>query len=111
MWNVTTMIETALLVPTCGVIRLSLPLLGFSFFSPRYGAALCVSRGGERHKEIRRLRVRGDLPCRRGRAVAVDHLPMAMKESYTIRTDSRLPTGLASLAASLAGVGGGRFYF
>ena len=28
------------------------------------------------------------------------------KESYTIRTDSRLPTGLASLAASLAGVGG-----
>ena len=29
------------------------------------------------------------------------------KESYTIRTDSRLPTGLASLAASLAGVGGG----
>ena len=40
-----------------------------------------MSRGGERHKEIRRLRVRGDLPCRRGRAVAVDHLPMARKES------------------------------
>ena len=33
------------------------------------------------------------------------------KESYTIRTDSRLPTGLASLAASLAGVGGAHFYF
>ena len=33
------------------------------------------------------------------------------KESYTIRTDSRLPTGLASLAASLAGVGGGSFLF
>ena len=34
-----------------------------------------------------------------------------LKESYTIRTDGRLPTGLASLAASLAGVGGGRLYF
>ena len=34
-----------------------------------------------------------------------------LKESYTIRTDSRLPTGLASLAASLAGVGGVVFIF
>ena len=31
-------------------------------------------------QRIRRLRVRGDFPCRRGRAVAVDHLPMAKKE-------------------------------
>ena len=30
------------------------------------------------------LHVRGDLPCRRGRAVAVDHLPMAKKESLRI---------------------------
>ena len=34
-----------------------------------------------------------------------------LKESYTIRTDGRLPTGLASLAASLAGVGGGVWIF
>ena len=26
--------------------------------------------------------MRGELPCRRGRAVAVDHLPMAIKETW-----------------------------
>ena len=34
-----------------------------------------------------------------------------LKESNAVRTDGRLPTGLASLAASLAGVGGGLFVF
>ena len=34
-----------------------------------------------------------------------------LKESYTIRTDGRLPADLASLGASLAVVGGGIVYF
>ena len=51
----------------------------FFFFSEMGARSLC-EQGRWRHDEDPAVLVRGDAPCCRGRAVAVDHLPMAMKE-------------------------------
>ena len=52
----------------------------FSFLFSEMGARSLCEQGRWRHDEDPAVLVRGDAPCCRGRAVAVDHLPMAMKE-------------------------------
>ena len=62
--------------------------------------------------EMKKIRehVRGDLPCFRGRLVAVDHLPMALKELLESRYGNLRKgweEGIMKTAGS-GGAGGGR---
>ena len=60
----------------------------FLFLFSEMGARSLCEQGRWRHDEDPAVFVRGDAPCCRGRAVAVDHLPMAMKESVPVFKES-----------------------